>query len=462
MRVITFIAALLLVTPVTGQLNKQLYDSHNKYLEKSVVPRRFKQEDVTALVGKLGPAFRVRQVGRSAEGRAISLISYGNGPVNVLMWSQMHGDETTATRAILDIFRFLQADDSFNNLRTKINSSITWHFIPMLNPDGAARFARRNHDGIDINRDALRLQTPEGRTLKRVRDSLKAGWGFNLHDQGRGTSVNGKPATISLLAPPFNQASDVNETRGDAMQLTKYLHDQITAFIPGQIGIYADDFEPRAFGDNMQKWGTRTILIESGGFGDDYEKQEIRRLNFVLLVTAADAIADSAYEKVPVDSYYEIPKNADGRMMELIIYNLNYEGLRRDIGIDRREIDSEDFRKYYAKGFISDIGDLSTAHAYKTFDASDYIVKRGKVYEPVLESIGQLEALDTQKLLGEGFTDFIVKDFDPFNSAFPYQVHSKVAMGAQGVQMGGNPSLIFERSGVVEFALINGVVIALK
>lgn len=462
MRVITFIAALLLVTPVAGQLNKQLYDSHNKYLEKSVVPRRFKQEDVAALVGKLGPVFSVRQVGRSAAGRVINLISYGNGPVNVLMWSQMHGDETTATRAILDIFRFLQADDSFNNLRTKINSSITWHFIPMLNPDGAARFARRNHDGIDINRDALRLQTPEGRTLKRVRDSLKAGWGFNLHDQGRGTSVNEKPATISLLAPPFNQARGVNETRGDAMQLTRYLHDQITGFIPGQIGIYPDDFEPRAFGDNIQKWGTRTILIESGGFGDDYEKQEIRRLNFVLLVTAADAIANNAYEKVPVDSYHEIPKNADGRMLEWIIYNLNYEGLRRDIGIDRREIDSEDFRKYYAKGFISDIGDLSTAHAYKTFDASDYLVKRGKVYEPVLESIGQLEALDTQKLLGEGFTDFIVKDFDPFNSASPYQVHSRAPMGAQGVQMGGNPSLIFERSGVVEFALINGVVIALK
>ena len=75
-----------------------------------------------------------------------------------------------------------------------------------------------------------------------------------------------------------------------------------------------------------------------------------------------------------MDSYHEIPKNADGRMLEWIIYNLNYEGLRRDIGIDRREIDSEDFRKYYAKGFISDIGDLSTAHAYKTFDASDYLV----------------------------------------------------------------------------------------
>ncbi len=174
-----------------GQLNEQLYNAYDKYNEQSITTRRFKHDDIMAVIEKLGEEFKVNQVGTSVEGRAIKLITYGSGPVDVLMWSQMHGDETTATRSIMDVFHWLEADDEFNEIRDKIKSSITWHFMPMLNPDGASRFTRRNHYGIDINRDAIHLQTPEGRTLKRVRDSLNADWGYNLHDQDRGTSVEG-------------------------------------------------------------------------------------------------------------------------------------------------------------------------------------------------------------------------------------------------------------------------------
>ena len=99
------------------------------------------------------------------------------------MWSQMHGDEPTATMALMDLFQFLQKKDEFDSLRQVLLSKLTLHFIPMLNPDGANRFTRRNMQGIDINRDAMRMQTPEGRILKRIRDETKADWGFNLHDQ---------------------------------------------------------------------------------------------------------------------------------------------------------------------------------------------------------------------------------------------------------------------------------------
>ena len=54
-----------------------------------------------------------------------------------------------------------------------ILSTLTLHVVPMLNPDGAERFQRRNAQSIDINRDALRLQTPEGRALKALRDRLQ-------------------------------------------------------------------------------------------------------------------------------------------------------------------------------------------------------------------------------------------------------------------------------------------------
>jgi hypothetical protein len=369
----------------------------------------------------------------------------------------MHGDETTATRAIFDVFRYVQSPDTPVEWKRKISTAITWHFIPMLNPDGAARFTRRNRDGIDINRDALRLQTPEGRALKRARDSLKADWGFNLHDQSRGTMVKDKPATLSLLAPPYDGARQVNETRGDAMQLTKFLYDQVIGFIPGQIGIYPDDFEPRAFGDNIQKWGTRTILIESGGFGSDFEKQEIRRLNFVLLLTAVEAIVSRSYEKVPVDSYHEIPHNADTRLMELIVRNVTYGGLVRDIGWDRREIDSEDFRKYYARASIADLGDLRTSFAYQFFDAADYEVSTGKLYEKAVEGVDQLSRLPLESLLKQGYTDFVVKgSLDRFGKSYGVNLWS--APGEpQAITLGANPSLLFRKNGRLEYALINGV-----
>ncbi|MBL7864671.1 MAG: peptidase M14 [Cyclobacteriaceae bacterium] len=460
MKQLTLTLTLLTLMAVTAFPQASFYHEYLKYQEASMTTRRFKHEDVVAVVGKLNKNFRITPLGKSVEGRSINLISYGQGPVQVLMWSQMHGDETTATRAILDIFKFLQARDAHDAFRQKIKTSITWHFIPMLNPDGAARFTRRNHDGIDINRDALRLQTPEGRILKRVRDSLRADWGFNLHDQGRGMAVNGKPATISLLAPPYNQARDVNDSRGDAMQLIKQMHDLVIQFIPGQVGLYSDDFEPRAFGDNLQKWGTRTILIESGGFADDWEKQEIRRLNFAMLMTAVGSIIDKGFESIPIKAYDEIPKNSDGRMTELIVKNIRYQGIVRDIGIDRQEVNSEDFRSYYARFFISDIGDLSTSSAYKTVDVAGFEVLPGKVYPEAIDTWDQFLKVPLDQLMKDGFTDFVVKGpVNKFSQQVKVNIHGQQPTTNGDVQLGSNPSLIFRNGNKVEYLLINGSII---
>lgn len=459
----TLIVFLVMVVPALGQRNQALHRDHPRYLDTTVTVRRFKHEEVMKAVNGLGTGFRTTSLGRSIEGRAIRMASYGQGPVNVLMWSQMHGDETTATRAILDVFRFLKAKDSYVDLRELLRTRITWHFIPMLNPDGAARFTRRNQQGIDINRDAIRLQTPEGRILKRVRDSLRADWGFNLHDQGRGTSVNGKPASISLLAPPFDAGRTINESRGDAMQLTKFMFDQATGFLPGQIGIYPDEFEPRAFGDNLQKWGTRTVLIESGGMLNDFEKRELRRINFVLLITAVEAIANGTFEKTPVNAYNDIPRNSDSRLFELIVRNLNYEGIVRDVAWDRREIDSEDFRRYAPRGLVTDLGDLSTFAAYVEFDASGYSVTPGKVYDPVLASYAEFEKLPLDKLMRQGYTDFVVKGpLDRFGKAVKVNVAESPVKPADKLTLGSNPSLLLWKNGVLEYLVINGVLHSAK
>ena len=158
-----------------GQFTSTLYETYDTYREPDLGKRRIKHQDLQPLIDAIGahPGFEVRTVGRSIEGRALRLISIGAGDTDVFLWSQMHGNEPTATQAIFDILNFLASPD-LGAEKKEILQSVRLHFLPMLNPDGAEVFSRYNTLGIDINRDALRLQSPEGRTLKRVRDSLQA------------------------------------------------------------------------------------------------------------------------------------------------------------------------------------------------------------------------------------------------------------------------------------------------
>jgi hypothetical protein len=126
----------------------------------------------------------------------------------------MHGDEPTATVALLDLLEYIRRHRD-EPLVSRLLDRLELHLVPMLNPDGAERFQRRNAQGLDINRDALLLQTPEGLALKRLRDRLNPPLGFNLHNQNWRTSVgkSGQAATISLLAVSFDEARRDNPGR---------------------------------------------------------------------------------------------------------------------------------------------------------------------------------------------------------------------------------------------------------
>ena len=53
------------------------------------------------------PGFDVSKVGESFEGREIHLIRIGSGSDKILLWSQMHGDEPSATPALFDMLHYL-------------------------------------------------------------------------------------------------------------------------------------------------------------------------------------------------------------------------------------------------------------------------------------------------------------------------------------------------------------------
>ena len=437
-------------------ITTQLYETYETFKEPTLGERRIKHKDIQPLLEKYrnNPKFNVDRVGTSIGGKSLSLLSIGSGETDVFLWSQMHGDEPTATQAIFDILNFLDSPQ-FKEEKEAILSNLTIHFLPMLNPDGAELFQRRNLLGIDINRDALRLQSPEGKTLKRVRDSLEADFGFNLHDQS--TYYNAerteKPATISYLAPAYNYEKDINEVRGNAMKIIVFMNDILQKYAPGQVGRYNDDFEPRAFGDNIQKWGTSTILIESGGYPNDPEKQEIRKLNYVSILSAIYTIAKENYKQIDIAEYEKIPEN-NRMLFDLKIVGATYNLLGKDyildLGINQVEVDYEGHDDFWYSSRIWDQGDLSTYYGYETFDAKGFQIVQGKVYPQTVSDIEKVKTLNFKELLSQGFGFIKVANIPEklLNSPVPlHLVGENYKRPDFRLQPGINPTFFLKKDG---------------
>jgi len=461
-----FILSIIFLESTMSQnfYSQQFYDSYQNYKCENLNEKRIKHKDVIKRINALKKVkkFKIARVGKSVEGKDIHLISIGTGKTDVLLWSQMHGDESTATMALFDIFNFLSATDDFDQFRNTILSKLTLHFIPMLNPDGADKFTRRNAINIDLNRDALRLQFPESKILKGIRDSLKPKFGFNLHDQNTRYSAGNsyRSATISFLAPAFNYEKDINEVRGNTMKLIVKIFNELSKFIPGHIAKYNDDFEPRAFGDNFIKWGTSSVLIESGGWKNDLEKQFIRKLNYIALLTGFHSIANGTYKTASVKQYNKIPNN-DNLLFDALLRNLTYKSKNKkykvDVGINRHERITTDFSEDYFESTIDDWGDLSVFYGYDDFDLNGYEVRISKVFDLKNKD---LKNIDTDKLLSEGY-GFIKLKQDSIKSDFtkiPFNLILNDAKPNLKVEYLNNANFTIWKKDKLRFNVINGFI----
>ena len=465
---IIFISLLFMANLIAQDIQTawDLYNSYENFREKSLTNRRFKHLDIQPLIEHLknNKIFSVNKVGESAEGKSLSLIKLGHGKTKVFLWSQMHGDEPTATAALFDIFNFFADKNSFPELKNFILSNITIYALPMVNPDGAEVFQRRNIFDIDLNRDAVRQQTPEAIILKNVFDSLKAEFGFNLHDQSReytaGVSIN--PAAISFLAPAPDYDKTVTPVRERSMKLIGYLFNLLNEFIPGHVAKYSDDFEPRAFGDNFTKWGTSTVLVESGGWRNDRERQFQRKINYLILLMSFKSIAEKTYDEIPLNVYESIPSN-EKQMMDAIYRNLKVlNGGKEyliDIGINFEEKDFDNHNKFYLAGSIEDLGDLSVFSGYDDFDFSGYTVEPGKTYPTTMNNAAEIENLDYKDLLIRGFTNIRLNAAD-YHSEFASIPLNIILNGTKGIDdsihVEGSPNLILKKDGNNRFAVVNG------
>ncbi|HUL43966.1 MAG TPA: M14 family zinc carboxypeptidase [Bacteroidota bacterium] len=346
----------------------QSYDSFRSpaFSGRAISPELF-QSILDNSIHDSGGLLRDELVGKSYENRPIRLLTAGSGPNSVLLWSQMHGDESTATMAIVDILQFLIRTKSEESTRRML-SSVTLQFLPILNPDGASRFQRRTAQNIDMNRDALALRTPEAKLLADLQMRLKPRFGFNLHDQELSTAGSSKELTaLAFLAPAYNVEKSSNDVRSRAKKLAAFLAVTLDSHAAGRLARYDDAFEPRAFGDNMQKWGTSTVLIESGHAMNDPDKNSIRKLNAVGLISAFESIAGGTYLQADESAYDRLPFN--GKLAyDVIIRNILIdEGGGRtteaDLGISY-QVDTHS----ELPPRLVDLGDLSTYTALRDID----------------------------------------------------------------------------------------------
>ena len=277
-------------------------------LQSTIKGRYLTNEHILPLLESLPESFNLKVEGKSVLDKNIYSLKIGSGSTKVYMWSQMHGNESTTTKAIVDFLYFLNSD-------TKEAKSILEHFtifiIPILNPDGAEAYTRVNANQVDLNRDSVDLSQPESQLLRRCFDEFKPDFAFNMHDQRTLFAAGNKniPATISFLAPSYNKETEINEVRKTAMQVICEINVEVSKYIPNQIGRFDDAFNLNCIGDRFTNLGVPTILFEAGHFPKDYQREETRKIVFVALLKALFSIKELSYISQDIQDYFKIPEN---------------------------------------------------------------------------------------------------------------------------------------------------------
>ncbi len=312
---------------------------------------------------------RVEDIGSSENGLPIHSVKLGTGPTKVLGWSQMHGNESTTTKALFDLLKMMLQKEVLQEEIKAFLGNYTFVFVPILNPDGALAYTRENANGIDLNRDAMALSQLESRVLSELIDEVQPDFCLNLHDQRTiyGTE-EGKPATVSFLAPAADPDRNVTSARKLAMEQIVRMRNRLELLIPGQVARYDDSFNINCVGDRCSKAGIPTILFEAGHFPGDYERENTRELIFYAFLTFF-GITDGHQAVAEYKEYFLIPENRVN-YKDVIIRNVRVEGYPEvvSVAIQYKEILLNG--KISFESIVDTIGDLDDCFAHNENDGN--------------------------------------------------------------------------------------------
>jgi hypothetical protein len=345
------------------------HQTYLNYKEETIQGRYVTNTHIDGFLKKSTFDSHVENIGYSVNKRPIRSIQIGKGNHKILIWSQMHGNESTTTKAVLDLMIFLASE---NTIASNILEKCTIKIIPILNPDGAEAYTRVNANQIDLNRDAQDQSQPESKVLREIYDDFQPDFCFNLHDQRTIFNVGNtdKPATVSFLAPSHDAERSISKTRGISMQLIATMNAELQQRIPGQIGRYDDGFNANCVGDTFQMLHTPTILFEAGHFHEDYEREETRAFIFYALTAALDCISENNIQAYEQDAYFLIPENKK-LFFDVVIKNAQQLDTcyTKDIGILYVEVLKDGNITFEPS--IEKIGCLESYYGHQTYDCKN-------------------------------------------------------------------------------------------
>ena len=382
----------------------QLKTWHHAAKESSLFGRYITYNSILPLLENLGEAFLKQQLGVSVLGTPIHVITWGNGPIKILGWSQMHGNESTTTKAAFDLFKWLQENENDSEV-IALKEKVTMKIVPMLNPDGAAAYTRVNANSVDLNRDAQNRTQPESILLYELYTSFQPDLCLNLHGQRTifGVGDPSQSATVSFLSPSQDELRSVTHSRKKGMAIIGKLAQMLEEFIPGQIGRYDDGFNLNCVGDTLQHLNIPTILFEAGHFAKDYDREQSRTFMFLSLLGVLESVVlHNLEENDDYKPYFLIPENKKC-FYDIIIRNIHLPQLGvTDLAIQYEEQLVDKQIKFIPK--ISQIADLENYTGHRELDF--------KAKSPIFDADFKLEVgviLESLQINSEIPTTFSLK-----------------------------------------------------
>ncbi|KIA86656.1 M14 metallopeptidase family protein [Flavobacterium sp. AED] len=347
----------------------------NQYKEESIHGRYVTLDSIEPLLQKLNTNNQLKIIGKSVLEKSIYSYQIGEGKTRIFLWSQMHGNESTTTKALFD---FLNVLNSGSDLAKQLLNAFTFCSIPMLNPDGATLYTRENANKVDLNRDSQDLSQPESKILRQTFETFKPDYCFNLHDQRTifGVSDTGKPATLSFLAPSYNEEREINDSRLKAINLIAAINDVLQQYLPNQIGRFDDSFNINCIGDTFQHLGVPTLLFEAGHFANDYEREVTRKFVFMALISSFTSLCENVIVSNGINKYLNIPQN------KVVFYDFMYKNIRINYdGIEKITNFASQYKEELFENqicfnaYISQIGELENHFGHYEYDAKGALYK---------------------------------------------------------------------------------------